>query len=67
MNKSNISDEQFIEVLNRINLFIEEFPGGESYWIDPDGKEHSADMGYAIPFWEDVYDYLKDHAHEILK
>ena len=30
--------------------FVQECPGGESFWVDFEGNFHASDMGYVIEF-----------------
>lgn len=46
------------EVIAFVIWFAETCAGGESYWIDPDGGHHSADMGYALDFLDGLKEYI---------
>lgn len=52
---------ELLEAAKKIEIFINWIPGGESYWIDPDGGQHCDDMGYAGQFIGNLIDYL-EHA-----
>lgn len=54
-----ITNEELSRALDYIDEFINNVPGGESFWIDPDGGIHSTDLGYGVEFWNQVYEYLK--------
>lgn len=51
------------KVLNAVIVledFLDSVPGGESYWIDDEGKEHTADLGYVNEFLIDLKEYTID-------
>ena len=51
--------ELFLVFLDYVNDFIGNLEGGESYF-EYKGKIYRADMGYALDFWREIYDILKD-------
>lgn len=54
-------------VLNAVMIlenFLNSVPGGESYWIDDEGKEHTADLGYVNEFLIDLKEYTTDALEE---
>lgn len=44
--------------LEEINDFIKSLDCGSSFWIDPDGGQHTTDVGYGMEFWGQIYAYL---------
>ena len=49
-----------MDVLELINDFIQHLNGGESYWIDLEGNEHTTDVGYGLDFWDQIYSYIHE-------
>lgn len=50
--------DELKEAVKILSDFVEHVPGGESYWIDEEGKSHTADMGYVCEFLTDLEGYL---------
>lgn len=50
--------EELKKAVKVLSEFVEEVPGGESYWIDDEGEIHNADMGYVCEFLSDLEEYL---------
>lgn len=55
--------ELFLEFLDYVYDFIDNLEGGESYFKYK-GKNYTADMGYALDFWRQIYDILKEEFSE---
>lgn len=54
MDKQNL-----LNAANLITEFLDSRPGGESYWIDEEGRNHDADIGYVSEFLDDLKMYLE--------
>lgn len=49
---------KLLEAVKIVKDFVDNVPGGESYWIDKEGERHRADMGYVYEFLCDLEQYL---------
>ena len=57
--KNEIDRELLAQAIDYIDTFIENIECGDSYWIDPAGKQYTADIGYGYQFWKQISEYLK--------
>lgn len=55
MNKTEIKN-----AVNTVIDYVETLKSGCSFWIDEEGKMHTADMGYVFEFLFDLKTYLEN-------
>ncbi len=54
MDKQNL-----LNAVNLITEFLDSRPSGENQWIDEEGQNHNADIGYVSEFLDDLKLYLE--------
>ncbi len=54
---------KLLESAQSVLEYVEKLESGDSYWVDDDGKTHTADMGYAMGFLEDLVAYLESKVY----
>ena len=51
-----MSEQERVDLINackKVMQYIEQVPGGCSYWVDEEQRNHIADLGYVLSFLDD--------------
>ena len=67
MLSDSIYTEKLRDAVKTVSYFVENVPGGCSYWIDEKGTCHTADMGYVCEFLDDLEEYLETRTSDTVR